>query len=116
MLYSIHKSDLGSATPRVLPAPMTVGALYLGAGLPLENEVAAFLAQHGGDPADGRGRWYVEVWNRSSCDVVAARASFIWSDGDAVCEAIYVDPDYSALDLQTYLRRLGFGLWDAGGR
>ena len=113
MLYSFHKTDLTSGAPRVLPAPMTVGALYLSAGLPLEGEVSAFLTQHGGDPADERGRWYIEVWNRSARDVVAARASLIWSDGDAVCEAISVDPYYSVLDLRTYLQRLGVGLWYA---
>ncbi len=115
MIYSIHNTDLTSDAPRVVPAPMTTGALYLGAGIPLEDEVAEFLTNHGDDPADERGRWYIEVWDRSGQDVVAAKASFIWSDGDVLCEAISVDPDYSALDLKTYLQRLGSGLWGVPG-
>lgn len=113
MLYSIHTSDLTSDAPRVLPAPMTVGALYLAAGIPLEDEVSAFIANHGGDPADQSGRWYLEVWDRSGTDTIAARASYIWSDGDVICEALSVRPDYAALDLPAYLQSLGYGLWGA---
>jgi len=115
MFYSYHTSDLNSDAPRVLPAPMIVGALYLGAGIPLEDEMAEFLVNHGGDPTDERGRWYVEIWDRSGQDVIAAKASFIWSDGDVLCEAISVHPEYASLDVEAYLQRLGCGLWSAQG-
>jgi len=111
MIYSIHKNDLTSDAPRVLPAPMSVGALFLGAGIPLADDVTAFLDQHGGNPGAETSRWYLQVWDRSDSDAVAARATFIWSNGNVACEAITVEPSYSALDLPSYLQRLGRGLW-----
>ncbi|CAN0596606.1 unnamed protein product, partial [Ectocarpus sp. 12 AP-2014] len=64
MMLSFHKTDLLRGSPRFLPYPLVVAALSLGAGLPLESEVARFLHENGVDTDVDRSRWYFEIWDR----------------------------------------------------
>lgn len=111
MMYSFHKSDLQPGAPRVLPAPLIPAALFLGAGLPLDPEIAEFLSSNGVDISIDTNRWYFVVWYRDERPYPAATASYAMDGDEVVCEAISVEPEHQSLDIEAYLNQIGHGIW-----
>lgn len=111
MLYSFHQSDLAPGAPRVLPYPLIPVAIFMGMANPPSDEIAEFIMEHSDGPVAAINRWYIEVTDITSGGTAAAQASYVWQDGQVVCEAISVEPGHQGANIQPYLDQLGSGLW-----
>lgn len=113
-VFSFHRSDLVPGAPRVLPAPMTAGALFLSAGKNMTDEIADFLLDHGRPLDLERNIWVAIAWDRRRGDQPVGQAAFGWIDGAVVREAISVHPEYAGINLAGFLDHMGSALF--GGR
>ena len=112
--FSFHQTDLQSGAPRVLPAPMTAGALFISAGAGMTEEVGDFLRDHGRPIDLQRNIWLTIAWDRRRGDQPVGQAAFGWIEGVVVREAISVHPEYEGINLAGFLDYIGSALF--GGR
>ncbi len=113
MEFSLHQSDLQPGARRVLPYPLTPEACFIAAGTTMPGSLVDFLGGHSTGRIDDSNRWYILVWDRRDNHILAAQATFVWSNEhqQAFCEAMNIEDRFRALYLRPYLMMLGFGLW-----
>lgn len=90
-----------------IPPSLVVVAIYWGSGAPMGSDPDEFLDQHGRGQPDGVGIWYVALWDRPLDGHEVAKAGFSVHHDQALCEALWVDPDYQGRGLGRHLLELG---------
>jgi GNAT superfamily N-acetyltransferase len=93
-----------------IPQHLIVVAIYWGFGVPMGSDPDEFLDERGRGQPDGVGMWYVGLSTRMLNGDEAAKAAFSVHHGQALCEALWVNPDHRGLGIGQYLVRLGQGL------
>ncbi len=110
--YTYLETDMLKGAPRVLPAPLVAGAIFLsGVYEEYTDELEDFLELCGIDLAEPRHVWMTFVWDTTKGKEAVAQAAFSWIGDHVVLEGMFVDPEYQPLNLDSFLVGMGSALF-----
>jgi hypothetical protein len=109
--FVFNTSDLNPGSPRVLPAPLVAGAIFLNNSYHFTQDAEEFLDDLGVVRATPKSRWMVLVWDLRDGEENVAQASFAWTGTELVLEGMLIDEDYRAINLESYLMETGSALF-----
>ena len=109
--YTFHQSDLHPDAPRMLPESLHAGALFMSTSNDMTKDIEAFFDGRGISITRRRNLWMTMIWDERRGEHAIAQAAYSWLDGRVVREGLYVHPDYTAMNFDTFMDGMGSALF-----
>ena len=109
--YTFRLANLQSDAPRMLPEPLHAGALFMSTSNDMTKDIEAFFDGRGISITRRRNLWMTMIWDERLGEHAIAQAAYSWLDGKVIREGLYVHPDYTAMNFDSFMDGMGSALF-----